>query len=142
MERKILIVGLCCLDTMNYVEKYPQEDSDTTVFDQRVSLGGNATNSTTVLRQFTDKVQLCASLAENNETVKRYNNLWGMLLNNCFRKLEEAKIDSSVCFLREDPSIAIPHSTVVCNVKNGTRTVLHYRGNLPEVQASEFKGRH
>jgi len=125
MEKKILMVGLCCLDTVNYVEKYPPEDSDTRVFDQKTSLGGNAANSATVLRQFTENIQLCAALPVNNELLKS--------------KLEETKIDSSVCILREDPSVAVPHSTVVCNVKTGSRTILHYRGNLPEVKASEFK---
>ncbi|KAE9555550.1 hypothetical protein FO519_001221 [Halicephalobus sp. NKZ332] len=36
-------------------------------------LGGNAANSTTVLKQFTENVQLCASLPENNEILKMYD---------------------------------------------------------------------
>lgn len=33
-EKRILLVGLCCLDVCNYVEKYPAEDTDNRVFEQ------------------------------------------------------------------------------------------------------------
>uniref|UniRef100_A0AC34RMT0 Ketohexokinase n=1 Tax=Panagrolaimus sp. JU765 TaxID=591449 RepID=A0AC34RMT0_9BILA len=125
MEKKILIVGLCCIDTVNYVEKYPEEDSDVRVMEQNCCLGGNSTNTATVLRQFTENVQLCASLLKED-----------LLLNQL---LKESKIDYSSSIIRNDPNISIPHSTVICNTTNGSRTVLHYRGNLPEITATEFK---
>lgn len=32
-----------------------------------------------------------------------------------------------------------PISTVIINYSTGTRTVLHYRGNMPEIKTSEFQ---
>lgn len=31
---KILVVGVCCVDIVNYVEKYPEEDTDNRGVDQ------------------------------------------------------------------------------------------------------------
>ncbi|XP_062863867.1 ketohexokinase isoform X4 [Trichomycterus rosablanca] len=48
-HKKILCVGLVCLDIINVVEKYPDEDTDTRCLSQRWQRGGNASNSCTVL---------------------------------------------------------------------------------------------
>lgn len=33
-EKRILVVGLCCLDICNYIDQYPQEDTDNQIFEQ------------------------------------------------------------------------------------------------------------
>ncbi|KAM9409161.1 ketohexokinase isoform 3-T3 [Pholidichthys leucotaenia] len=48
-EKKILCVGLVCLDIINVVNKYPEEDTDSRCLSQRWQRGGNASNSCTVL---------------------------------------------------------------------------------------------
>ncbi|XP_028432110.1 ketohexokinase isoform X4 [Perca flavescens] len=48
-EKKILCVGLVCLDIINVVDKYPEEDTDSRCLSQRWQRGGNASNSCTVL---------------------------------------------------------------------------------------------
>ncbi|XP_075606288.1 ketohexokinase isoform X3 [Balearica regulorum gibbericeps] len=48
-EKRILCVGLVCLDIISVVEAYPAEDSDTRCVSQRWQRGGNASNSCTVL---------------------------------------------------------------------------------------------
>ncbi|XP_076581897.1 ketohexokinase-like isoform X6 [Chaetodon auriga] len=48
-KKKILCVGLVCLDIINVVDKYPEEDTDTRCLSQRWQRGGNASNSCTVL---------------------------------------------------------------------------------------------
>ncbi|KAJ4918606.1 hypothetical protein JOQ06_022824 [Pogonophryne albipinna] len=48
-KKKILCVGLVCLDIINVVEKYPEEDTDSRCLSQRWQRGGNASNSCTVL---------------------------------------------------------------------------------------------
>uniref|UniRef100_A0A3Q3X427 Carbohydrate kinase PfkB domain-containing protein n=1 Tax=Mola mola TaxID=94237 RepID=A0A3Q3X427_MOLML len=48
-EQKILCVGLVCLDIINVVDKYPEEDTDSRCLSQRWQRGGNASNSCTVL---------------------------------------------------------------------------------------------
>ncbi|XP_053565380.1 ketohexokinase [Bombina bombina] len=48
-DKKILCIGLVCLDIISVVDKYPEEDSDTRCISQRWQRGGNASNSCTVL---------------------------------------------------------------------------------------------
>ncbi|XP_028856523.1 ketohexokinase isoform X3 [Denticeps clupeoides] len=48
-EKKVLCIGLVCLDIINVVEKYPEEDTDSRCLSQRWQRGGNASNSCTVL---------------------------------------------------------------------------------------------
>ncbi|XP_066532080.1 ketohexokinase isoform X3 [Hoplias malabaricus] len=48
-DKKILCIGLVCLDIINVVEKYPEEDTDSRCLSQRWQRGGNASNSCTVL---------------------------------------------------------------------------------------------
>ncbi|XP_027859933.1 ketohexokinase isoform X5 [Xiphophorus couchianus] len=48
-QKKILCVGLVCLDIISVVEEYPEEDTDTRCVSQRWQRGGNASNSCTVL---------------------------------------------------------------------------------------------
>ncbi|XP_057701050.1 ketohexokinase isoform X3 [Corythoichthys intestinalis] len=48
-QKKILCVGLVCLDIISVVDKFPQEDSDSRCLSQRWQRGGNASNSCTVL---------------------------------------------------------------------------------------------
>ncbi|XP_066851386.1 ketohexokinase isoform X6 [Anser cygnoides] len=48
-EKRILCVGLVCLDIISVVEAYPAEDTDTRCLSQRWQRGGNASNSCTVL---------------------------------------------------------------------------------------------
>ncbi|XP_008400713.1 ketohexokinase isoform X4 [Poecilia reticulata] len=48
-RKKILCVGLVCLDIISVVEEYPEEDTDTRCVSQRWQRGGNASNSCTVL---------------------------------------------------------------------------------------------
>ncbi|XP_042565718.1 ketohexokinase isoform X5 [Clupea harengus] len=48
-DKKILCIGLVCLDIINVVDKYPEEDTDSRCLSQRWQRGGNASNSCTVL---------------------------------------------------------------------------------------------
>lgn len=69
---KILVVGLCCIDTVNYIRKFPPEDSDTRVFDQRSTLGGNAANTSAILNQLDSNCyELFASVPASNIMLNR-----------------------------------------------------------------------
>ncbi|XP_018543215.1 ketohexokinase isoform X3 [Lates calcarifer] len=48
-QKKILCVGLVCLDIINVVDQYPEEDTDSRCLSQHWQRGGNASNSCTVL---------------------------------------------------------------------------------------------
>ncbi|KAI1723168.1 pfkB family carbohydrate kinase domain-containing protein [Ditylenchus destructor] len=121
-KKPILIVGLCCMDIVNFVDKYPEEDSDTRVFEQRACLGGNAANSITVLHQLEENCELFASLPKNNSILTT-------LIHNAGFNIER-------CLQRDD--CEVPVSTVIANRKNGSRTILHYRGSMPELSCEEF----
>ncbi|KAH7719814.1 ketohexokinase [Aphelenchoides avenae] len=120
---KILAVGLCCMDVTSYVQKYPAEDSDTRVFDQRTTLGGNIANSASVLAQLNAHTVMFASLPAQD-----------LILAELIR---QAGIDASRCIRRPNCKSAV--STCIVNESSGTRTILHYRGNLQEPTAEEFK---
>uniref|UniRef100_A0A915DNZ0 Carbohydrate kinase PfkB domain-containing protein n=1 Tax=Ditylenchus dipsaci TaxID=166011 RepID=A0A915DNZ0_9BILA len=119
---RILVVGLCCIDEIDYVDKFPAEDSDTRIFEQTLSLGGNAANSVTVLSQLNTNCELFASIPANNSTLESLIKPTRICIQNCVRR----------------PGTDIPKSTVILNRINGSRTVLHYRGSIPELTAEEF----
>ncbi|KAM8758067.1 ketohexokinase isoform 2-T2 [Acanthopagrus schlegelii] len=48
-KKKILCVGLVCVDIISVVDKYPEEDTDSRCLSQRWQRGGNASNMCTVL---------------------------------------------------------------------------------------------
>ncbi|XP_067326546.1 ketohexokinase isoform X3 [Anolis sagrei] len=48
-QKRILCVGLVCLDIISLVDRYPEEDSDSRCLSQRWQRGGNASNTCTVL---------------------------------------------------------------------------------------------
>ncbi|XP_030054480.1 ketohexokinase isoform X4 [Microcaecilia unicolor] len=62
-RKKILCIGLVCLDIISVVDKYPEEDTDTRCLSQRWQRGGNASNSCTVLAQLGAPCAFMGSLA-------------------------------------------------------------------------------
>ena len=50
-QRKVLLVGLVCLDIITVCDHYPVEDEDFRADDHYWQCGGNACNSATVLQQ-------------------------------------------------------------------------------------------
>lgn len=71
-HKKILIVGLCCVDVVNYVTKFPTEDSDTRVMEMKTVLGGNAANNIQVLQQLDPKAGcLFASMPKDDNVLSK-----------------------------------------------------------------------
>ncbi|XP_075056561.1 ketohexokinase isoform X4 [Mixophyes fleayi] len=62
-EKRILCIGLVCLDIISVVDKYPEEDSDTRCLSQRWQRGGNASNTCTVLSLLGAPCSFMGSLA-------------------------------------------------------------------------------
>ncbi|KAI6190885.1 PfkB domain-containing protein [Aphelenchoides bicaudatus] len=119
---KILICGVTCVDIVNYLESFPEEDSDNRGVEQLITLGGNATNSATVLAQLNDYTETFMALPTNNSL---FDNL-----------IARSGVNISRCIHRDSPDV--PVSTVIVSEQSGTRTILHYEGNIPEPLASEF----
>ena len=60
---------MCCLDIVNYCERYPQEDEDIRAIDQKWRKGGNAANTLSVLRLLDrEKCDLLSTLGAGMET--------------------------------------------------------------------------
>ncbi|XP_028856509.1 ketohexokinase isoform X1 [Denticeps clupeoides] len=123
-EKKVLCIGLVCLDIINVVEKYPEEDTDSRCLSQRWQRGGNASNSCTVLSLLGAPCAFMGSLAP------------GPVADFISNDFQLYQIDISL--LVEHAQCSFPASVVISNVTSGSRTILHMNRNLPDVSADDF----
>uniref|UniRef100_A0AC35EZ25 Carbohydrate kinase PfkB domain-containing protein n=1 Tax=Panagrolaimus sp. PS1159 TaxID=55785 RepID=A0AC35EZ25_9BILA len=122
MTKKILCVGFCTIDVINYVNEERLEDCKIDIIDERKCIGGNATNTANVLKQLGSDIDLCSVLAKNDPEIEE-------LLAGIHLKTE-------TCFYRNGK---FPFSTIVVNESNGSRTIFHHSRNLPEIQSKDFE---
>ncbi|CAF94177.1 unnamed protein product, partial [Tetraodon nigroviridis] len=123
-QKKILCVGLVCLDIINVVDKYPEEDTDSRCLSQRWQRGGNASNSCTVLSLLGAPSAFMGSLAA------------GPVANFIMDDLLARAVDASAVVWQvkgETPCACC----VVCPT-TGSRTVVLFDTNLPDVTAENF----
>ena len=66
--RRILCVGLVCLDIINVCPCYPKEDEDVRAEKQQRKRGGNAGNTLTVLRLLDREGEFLGTLGSGSET--------------------------------------------------------------------------
>ncbi|KAL6112330.1 khk [Pungitius sinensis] len=123
-KKKILCVGLVCLDIINVVDKYPEEDSDSRCLSQRWQRGGNASNSCTVLSLLGAPSAFMGSLSA------------GPVTDFILEDFQKFHIDVSL--VSKHAQCALPASVVVSNISTGSRTILHMNRDLPEVTAADF----
>ncbi|XP_072714184.1 ketohexokinase isoform X2 [Ciconia boyciana] len=124
-EKRILCVGLVCLDIISVVEAYPAEDSDTRCVSQRWQRGGNASNSCTVLALLGAPCAFMGSLAP------------GLAADFVLADLRRYGVDVGLAVPQAGGRL--PASVVIASASRGTRTILHAHGNLPEVTARDFE---
>lgn len=124
-ERRILCIGLVCLDIINVVERYPEEDTDTRCLSQRWQRGGNASNSCTVLSLLGAPCAFMGSVAPGN--------IADFIMSDFSRRSIEA---SSVTWQTRGDT---PCACCLVNISNGSRTVTLYDTNLPDVTAEDFQ---
>ncbi|KAM4602673.1 ketohexokinase isoform 3-T3 [Polymixia lowei] len=123
-DKKILCIGLVCLDIINVVDKYPEEDTDSRCLSQRWQRGGNASNSCTVLSLLRAPCAFMGSLAP------------GPVAD--FVLADFHKYDIDVSLLSEHVQCSFPASVVISNISTGSRTILHMNRNLPDVTSADF----
>ncbi|XP_017331645.1 ketohexokinase isoform X2 [Ictalurus punctatus] len=123
-QKRILCVGLVCLDIINVVDKFPEEDTDTRCVSQRWQRGGNASNSCTVLSLLGAPCAFMGSLAAGpiadfivGDFSRRGVDISGVAWQQC-------GVTPCAC-------------CIVCQ-KSGSRTVVLYDINLPDVCADDF----
>ncbi|XP_040890173.1 ketohexokinase isoform X2 [Toxotes jaculatrix] len=110
-KKKILCVGLVCLDIISVVDKYPEEDTDRRCLSQRWQRGGNASNSCTVLSLLGASCAFMGSLSA------------GPVADFILEDFHKFNIDVSlVC---EHTQCVLPASVVISNISTGSRTILH-----------------
>ncbi|XP_016390310.1 ketohexokinase-like isoform X3 [Sinocyclocheilus rhinocerous] len=123
-DKKILSIGLVCLDIINIVDKYPEEDTDTRCLSQRWQRGGNASNTCTVLSLLGAPCAFMGSLAP------------GPVADFIVGDFARRGVDiSGVAWQQwgETPCACC----VVCPT-NGSRTVVLSDTNLPDVSVEDF----
>ncbi|XP_062379229.1 ketohexokinase isoform X1 [Sardina pilchardus] len=123
-DKKILCIGLVCLDIINVVDKYPEEDTDSRCLSQRWQRGGNASNSCTVLSLLGAPCAFMGSLAP------------GPVADFITGDFKRRGVDiSGVAWQKEGET---PCACCVVCVGNGSRTVVLSDTNLPDVTAEDF----
>ncbi|KAM4583432.1 ketohexokinase isoform 2-T2 [Fundulus diaphanus] len=123
-QKKILCVGLVCLDIINVVDKYPEEDTDSRCLSQRWQRGGNASNSCTVLSLLGAPCAFMGSLAA------------GPVADFIMADFLQRTIDvSAVAWQIKGQT---PCACCVVCPSSGSRTVLLYDTDLPDVTVENF----
>lgn len=124
-EKQILCVGLVVLDIINVVDRYPEEDTDRRCLSQRWQRGGNASNSCTVLSLLGARCAFMGSLAP------------GHVADFLVADFRRRGVDvSQVAWQSQGDT---PCSCCIVNNSNGSRTIILYDTNLPDVSAKDFE---
>nr|XP_005279272.1 ketohexokinase isoform X3 [Chrysemys picta bellii] len=124
-EKRILCIGLVCLDIISVVDAYPLEDTDTRCLSQRWQRGGNASNSCTVLSLLGAPCAFMGSLAP------------GHAADFIVADLRRRGVD--VAHVAWQSRGDTPCACCLVNSTNGSRTVTLYDTNLPDVTAQDFE---
>uniref|UniRef100_A0A8C6T2I8 Ketohexokinase n=1 Tax=Neogobius melanostomus TaxID=47308 RepID=A0A8C6T2I8_9GOBI len=123
-ERRVLCVGLVCLDIINVVDQFPLEDSDSRCVSQRWQRGGNASNSCSVLSLLGSSCSFMGSLSP------------GPVSDFIVADFSRLLIDcSNLVWVSGSTPVAC---CIVCP-SNGTRTVVLSDTNLPDVSLDNFR---
>ncbi|XP_068025958.1 ketohexokinase isoform X1 [Melanerpes formicivorus] len=124
-EKRIMCVGLVCLDIISVVEAYPAEDSDSRCVSQRWQRGGNASNSCTVLALLGAPCSFMGSLAPGHSAD--------------FIVADFRRRGVDVTHVAWQPRGDVPCACCVVSATSGSRTIVLYDTNLPDVTARDFE---
>ncbi|XP_060042701.1 ketohexokinase isoform X2 [Erinaceus europaeus] len=136
-DKQILCVGLVVLDIINVVDKYPEEDADSRCLSQRWQRGGNASNSCTVLSLLGAPCAFMGSLARGH--VAEANGSRTILHAYSFLVADFRRRGVDVSQVAWQSSGETPCSCCIVNNSNGSRTIVLYDTNLPDVSAADFE---
>lgn len=120
---QVLLIGNALVDWVNEVDHYPFEDEELRVLKYSRRVGGNAANTAQVLQQLGHECTWLGTLADDNE---------GVWLKSTLQKQGIAMDYAPVL-----ANTHTPHSTIILNQSNGSRTILHQR-QLPELQTEHL----
>jgi len=137
MPGRVLVVGHVCIDIINYLRRFPEEDTDVgsnspqealggrgnRCLDQQWQRGGNASNTATVLSLLGEDAEFLGSIPQGN--------LCSFL---------EADFAADRVSIAHCPRFvaAAPLSCVLVSQEAGTRTIIHSNRELPELPADSL----
>ncbi|NXI75737.1 KHK Ketohexokinase, partial [Rhipidura dahli] len=124
-KRRIMCVGLVCLDIISVVESFPAEDSDTRCLSQRWQRGGNASNSCTVLSLLGAPCSFMGSLAP------------GPAADFIAADFKRRGVDTA--HVAWQPRGEVPCACCLVNNTSGSRTIVLHDTNLADVTARDFE---
>ena len=121
---RILGVGIATLDIINSVEHYPCEDEEIRASSQRITRGGNVTNTLTILSQFNHHCYWSGVYCDDYQA--KY----------ILEDLEKNHIDYR--YSQHLTQGKVPTSYITLNNQTASRTIVHFR-DLPELSFEYFK---
>jgi ketohexokinase len=121
---RILGIGTATLDVVNLVERYPPEDAEVRALSQRLSRGGNATNTLVVLSQLGHSCGWGGVIAAEPDSQR------------ILADLQAHGVDTRACV--HHPGGKAPTSYICVSRASGSRTIIHYR-DLPEFSSADFR---
>jgi len=121
---RILGIGIATLDIINSVDGYPAEDAKVRAIAQSIRRGGNTANTLTVLAQLGHRCALAGSIADDPDSRHIRDDLAGHAVG--------------IAPCRVFAGAHTPISYIVHNLRNGSRTIVHYR-DLPEYPFEAFQ---
>ncbi len=121
---RILGVGNATMDYIQRVSGYPTEDAEVRALSRHRALGGNTANTLVSLSRLGHRCSWAGTLSDEQES------RW------LLQRFADYAIDTSHAV--QVGGAALPLSTVLVNIDNGSRTIVHYR-DLPELAADDFK---
>ena len=129
-SKKVLCVGLLCLDLVSTCNEFPTEGSDQRCTSLRWQKGGNAANTSTVLGILKQNVEYFGSVSNCSSHT---GNLIAEYVEN---EMKECNVSMDNVVVNKN--CQTPTSQVIINNKNGSRTIVHYGKSLPDITLENF----
>ncbi|KAL3856706.1 hypothetical protein ACJMK2_011429 [Sinanodonta woodiana] len=126
-DKRILLVGLTCVDIISVAKEFPKEDSDQRALDCYWQRGGNASNSATVLSLLGAKVECLSSLS---------NDPHYQFIESSFK---EYGVKTDHCPIHDSREMKNPTSIIILSDQSGSRTTLANTKDHIEVSYKDFE---
>ncbi|XP_054156016.1 ketohexokinase-like [Oppia nitens] len=143
-RNRLLFVGLTCLDIVYVCRHFPVEDSDQRALDSQWRRGGNASNNCTVFRQllhwWSSNNRSAAAAAAADTTDYEIEFMGTIGGDHASRFLVDDLLANGILIdnIVRHPDRQCPSSTVIINQSNGSRTIVHFNRNLPDLDGQSM----
>ncbi|KAI8779185.1 ketohexokinase [Biomphalaria glabrata] len=124
-QKHVLCIGMACVDFVNIVKEFPLEDSDQRIQDYYWQRGGNASNNCTVLSLLSIPCEFMGVLGTE-----------GVEASWILKDFESFNINTEHCVIKD---VHCPVGTIILNMTNGTRTILFFPRDRPEMLYEDFQ---